>query len=206
MKKILLITGLLICSLNYAQNDHKGLIGFSIGTSMPTGDFASKDHSNMKGKYADLGINYNIDGAYFFHENFGISANLFSKSWGLDFIYEYDEWFYSSSGILLGGIATIPKGNFNFDFKLQLGYAKSKREVMSGGLHIFHDMIVPKLTGEAFAYSTGLGIRLHLGKRIDTMLNYTYFNTKPTLENNGSYSIDYDITSNNFTLGVGYRL
>ncbi len=207
MKKILLIAGLLISSLSYAQIEHKGLIGFSIGKSIPTGDFASKDHSNEEGKYADLGINYTIDGAYFINETFGISATLFSNDWELDHYTNHKEWYYSSTGYLIGGIATIPKGNFNFDFKLQFGYATSKRGSLGvSGLHSFGDSIVPELEGKAFAYSAGLGIRLHVTKRIDTMFNSSFFNTNATLEKNGEHHIDYDIKALNITLGLGFQL
>ncbi len=204
MKKLLLLTGLMISTLCYSQYEHKGFIGFSIGTSSPLGDFGSASLENPNRRYASNGVSFSIDGAYMLHRNFGLSANLFSKSWAIDFDGAADGSDYLSTGILLGGIATIPKNKLNFDFKLQLGYAKSTREKLNSGFFSTPSE-EPEITGNDFAYSIGVGIRLHLGKNIDTMLNYAYFGTKPTLGEKHE-SIDYNIIANNFTLGIGYRL
>ncbi len=211
MKNLLFLAGLMISALSYAQDkqqmqfEQNGFIGISIGPSIPLGDFGSTNLNNQKGGFADRGRSYNLNGAYFFHTNFGISANVFLQSWDSDVPYEKTRWSYHSSGFLLGGIATVPKGKFNFDFNLQLGYANSSRDQLTHPLHSFVDVMVPKATGEALAYSIGLGTRLHVGKGIDMMLAYSYFNSKPTLGKKW-YSTDYDISVNNFTLGIGYRI
>ncbi len=204
MKNLFLAAALILSSISYAQNDHNGYVAISFGGSSPIGGFESKDMEDEDARFASDGISASIDGAYLLNDNFGLTAKLFSKGWAIDIDDMNSDGIYFSSGILIGGIATIPAGFVNFDFKLQVGYANSKMQDLTFP-DTDGDLVMPVAKGRDMAYALGLGLRVHLGKRIDTMMNFDYFNTKPTLKSD-LQSLDYDIAATNFTIGIGYRI
>lgn len=120
------------------SQDKKGYIGISFGTSIPTGDFASKDIDNEAAGFATYGASFEISLAHKVgNSNFGFCALLrgqFNPTDANALVQELATqhpnaiWHIESDGWGIGGIMFGGFGQFtltekiNFQTRLMLGF------------------------------------------------------------------------------------
>ena len=117
--------------------ERKGFIGISIGPSITTGDYSSKNISNVYAGFADNGLNVNLNLAYRFNNNIGLTAMWSQNYHGMDvnaavnqfqridptlsWSMQADNW---SCGFGLGGLlVSFPFNKLDFDLKAMVGFA-----------------------------------------------------------------------------------
>lgn len=171
-------------------SEHQSYIGFSVGPSMPIGDFGSRftslGPSNIEGGY-----NFNLPelGLMIF-PHLGLSLALFSNQYNLPAISEEAFWIWM--GFLAGPLISYPVSHrFVIDLAPQIG--SSSINLVAGDDYLFD--------GTGFTYHLGLRLRYNLEQRwnLSSRVGYIGSNQKTTDLSNESFR------AFNLGFGVAYR-
>jgi hypothetical protein len=234
MKSSLFMILFLVFSSFSLFSQDRGYIGVSIGPSIPTGDFSSKDMYNQSAGFAKTGAIFDISFGYKLGKNFGLTAILrgqankvdaqaisdeMSKEFMGDFVGTVRTGSWGIGGLLVGGYSSISVAKqLNFESRLMLGFLSATSPDMTinltgpGGTGWVKQS---STSGTAFAYLAGIGLKYNAGKRVCLLANIDYLGAKPEFEDVETTTSmgDYDKSSYtqkfgsfNIGLGVGYRL
>ncbi|TAH38362.1 MAG: hypothetical protein EYC69_14500 [Bacteroidetes bacterium] len=208
---------------SYAQYEsRKGYAGFSIGASLPQGDFANNSSEEGGAGFAKPGVALNLNFAYRIASNFGLTAMVLIQSNSLDesgFLnalntssnlagtnrrytsVDADSW--GMSGFLVGGFASIPLGSGGkviLEPRALVGILTAlspriKASYKEGFSNRWDEQQIG--AGIGFGYGLGGSFRFNVSDRIALLLNADYLKTNPKFIDvviNTSYGQDF-ITS-----------
>ncbi|MEE4177141.1 MAG: hypothetical protein V2I46_06485 [Bacteroides sp.] len=171
-------------------SEHQSYIGFSVGPSMPIGDFGSRFISEGSSK-TEGGYNFNIpDLGLMIFPHLGLALTLFNNQYYLPGISE--ETFWGWTGALIGPVISYPvHRKFLIDFVPQIG-SSSIQLVNPGDL---------ETEGTGFTYNLGLMLRYNLDQRwnLSSRVGYIGSNQKMTDLSNESFR------AFNLGFGLAYR-
>jgi hypothetical protein len=221
---------LLLASNVYSQD--KGYIAVSLGPSIPTGDFASKDMDNNSAGFAKTGAIFDISFRYKLKNNFGVTAILrgqanqldaqaiadeMSNKFGISGTVKTNSW--GIGGLLVGGYSTIPVAKqLTFESRLMIGFVTASSPDISINFNIMSESGWVKqntVTSSAFAYLAGVGLKYDAGKRVCLLANIDYLGAKPKFKDVETAFSDGTLEKDTFTqqfgsvnvgVGIGYRL
>lgn len=168
------------------EQKRKGYIGISIGPSIPIGEFKEE-------AWASTGVNLSlINFGYLFNNRVGIAANWFGGAHTVDVSQlGLPEGMWSYGGLLAGPLVSTPIGkNIDFDARVQIGFSAANLKLEGYNVD-----------GTGFAYSAGIGIRAHLGRKLSLNLNADVL----TSNNKGDY-MERKIQTIHPTIGLSYRM
>lgn len=195
--------------------NRKGFTAINIGTSIPTGNFGSKDFYTNTSGYASIGLISDFSFGYEVHPNFGITALLRSQVNGLDAgAYAQDLANYLGAGSTgstsvtvetssysLGGIMAGVYGSFpiseklSFEPRLLLGFSTPILPSMTtetyGSGTKFRTYIKEQAVSFAFSYIIGSGVKLNLSKKISLLLNADFYAANAEWKNVQEISIGH---------------
>lgn len=150
----------------YGRRDEcKGYIGFTLGSAVPTGDFADFSSRNNEAGYAAGGAKIGfVNFGYKLNSKFGIAASLFSSAHKYD-NYEDDYWGYGA--ILVGPMVNYSiTSNLEVDIKGMIGPGSASLE--------FNDQ---KKDNSIFGFDFGATLRYNFARRWALLLSVDYFST-----------------------------
>ncbi len=207
LKSVFLLTTLLVFFTAAAFGQYesrKGYAGFSIGASVPSGDFASISEKLEGAGYAKKGVALNLNFAYRIASNFGVTALLMIQSNKYDedaFLkslntvsqsntnqvkytsVDADSW--GLSGFLVGGFISAPldnRGKLILEPRALFGLLTAVSPRIRGTYRgsFSTGWIEQQLgAGIAFGFSLGGGFRFNASDRIALILNADYLKTSP---------------------------
>jgi opacity protein-like surface antigen len=220
-----------LTSTAFSQETRKGLIGISLGPSIPLSEYADNDGDNEDAGFALTGLHLNFNFSYKFNENLGVAAlwtgnahpvdvdEMVDLFWSIDpslnWEVESEAW---SSGALMGGLlVSFPSDQVDFDIKALIGYSTStipNIDVTASDGFSIATIKQNEASTLAFAVNLGAGLRYNVSEKIALTLNLDYFSTKPEFEvsttsNFGASSnddIEQQMNMMNISFGIGYRL
>jgi hypothetical protein len=233
MMSVFIVFFLLITFKIFAQD--KGYVALSLGSSVPTGDFASKSMDNRSAGFAKVGAMFDISFAYKLDKYFGIigmlrgqahktdaqaMANEMIKQMSVDNIRvttEAENW--RIGALLIGSYGNFPiQKDLSFETRAMLGLMSVDPPNATFNLSTSDGSGWVKQnssTSSAFAYLFGMGLKYNVGKSVCMLVNMDYLGATPKFKNvEVTSSIGYDekndyyqsLGSFNFSFGVGYRL
>jgi hypothetical protein len=202
MKKYyILLTFFLIAFNTFAQekSNKKGFIGFTIGPTIPLGDFADKYlvTNNMAG-LAEPGLALNfINFGYKFGKNFSVASSFSNASFSLDRIFGRNgKWRYTN--FLVGPMLSFPvHKKFELDFKGTIGIVSAKFQLEENMVNPYVEL----KSDIGMGFSLGTSLRYHITDRWGLLLNVDYFSSQTKFD-----SSKRKISSLNPGLGILYRL
>ncbi|MEM6965235.1 MAG: hypothetical protein AAF573_10740, partial [Bacteroidota bacterium] len=206
-------------------------IGVSAGTAIPVGLWGKKDAQDYKSNgFTQLGQSYNLSLSYKLNRgNFGLTsligrqintvdteafANAYSENnEGETYTIESDDWRVNQ--FLVGGFYSNPvTKKLDIDVKALLGAVHANRpaiDVFDGNSNFTSSS---GASSTALAYSLGVGIKYHLGKRLNFLVNADYLYSKPEFDVNevfnaqpiGNSVFSQSISSINLSVGIAVKL
>jgi hypothetical protein len=227
---ILIIT--LTGSASLAQD--KGYIAVSVGPSIPTGDFASKDMGNESAGFANTGAIFDISFGYKIGKNFGVSALLRGQANNADAQAISDEMAkrltpginntvsagsWGVGGLLVGGYASFPIiKQLSFESRLMTGFVSATSPGMTINLSSQSSSAWVKQSsssGIGLAYLAGIGIKYDVASRVCLISNIDFLGSNLQFDDveltnslgaveKNSYTQTFGAV--NIGFGVGYRL
>ncbi|MBX3238814.1 MAG: hypothetical protein KIT80_08540 [Chitinophagaceae bacterium] len=239
MKKNLTLTGILMLFIAVAfgqvTEDRRGYIGISVGSSMPIGNFASKNANASKAGLATTGAIFDVSFAYKLKKNFGLAALLRGQYNPVDVqpladrmnrefpgVRTYangDGW---SSGGFMGGVySSSPlnqKATAVFELKTLVGFMNTTSPQIDMNASSSEGSIWIRqnsATATSFSYLIGAGMRFNAGKRIAFILNADYLNYTPNFKNlktttsmgsSENSNATQEIQTLNIGVGIAFRL
>jgi hypothetical protein len=234
MKNLLTLMLILMFNTFASFSQEKGYIAISIGPSIPTGEFASKNMDNESSGFANTGAIFDISFAYKLNKNFGLTAVLrgqanevdaqalskeMSKQLTSDITNSVSTGSWGIGGLLVGGYATVPFAKqLSFESRLMLGFITSTSPDMTINLSSPNGSAWVKqssATAPAFAYLAGIGIKYDVAKRVCLLTNFDYLGANPqfvdvettnSLGGLGKNDFTQAFGSVNIGFGVGFRL
>ncbi len=229
---IILITSLFISTLCFSQA--KGYIAISVGSSVPNGDFGSKDINNQSAGLANTGAIFDITFAHRFGKNLGITALLRGQANPVDAQPLIDElsnqnptvfWTAESGdwgigGLLVGIYGSFPlgKGKTTFDTRAMVGYlnATSPNITLTGTQGSSSAWAkLNSASASDFSYLLGAGFNFGIGKKVRILTNIDYLGSSPEFRNvktttsQGTFSestFTQSFGTVNFSVGIGLRI
>ncbi len=191
-----------------AKAQIKSYVGFFGGISIPQGDFAKADYYNNQAGFAKKGLNYGIDGAYYFHKNLGVGGTIsyqdngelnqanadslaagYTNSYGADGATVTAHNRYQTVNVLVGPQYSIPFGKFIFDVRASVGFKKvfSTPEtsiLLTGVTDQTATFYQRSASSIVFAYGGNMALRYKLGDALFLTLRGAYVATSgPTITN-----------------------
>jgi hypothetical protein len=188
----------------------KSYFGFFGGLSIPQGDFKSTDYYNNKSGFAKTGVTFGLDGAYYFHKNWGIGATFafhdqgelnatdvnnlaagYTSSYSADqtTVTAVDRIHYLS--LLLGPQYSFTYGKFIIDLRASAGFLKvtstpSTQMELSGVTDQTAIFSQQSASATVFGYGGDVGIRFKLSDNVFLHLRGAYINSQgPAITNDG---------------------
>jgi hypothetical protein len=233
MKNLFMLSLILVFNTIYSFSQDKGYIAVSLGPSIPTSDFASKNIDNEAAGFAQPGGMIDISFGYKLSKNYGIAAMLRGQINNLDKdaisteITKGLPWVndnvrtgsWKIGGLMVGGYGTFPITNkVSFEPKFLFGLLLAK----SPELNI--DLTGPdgsgwvkqnSVTSSTFGALVGAGFKYNAGKKMCLFANIDYLGAKPEFRDvetttnfdyreKGTYSQTFGTV--NLGIGVGYKL
>ncbi len=205
---------------SYAQYEsRKGYAGFSIGASLPMGDFSNNPSEGASAGFAKNGVALNLNFAYRIASNFGLTAMVLIQSNSLDETgylnalnastnlagtnvrytsVDADSW--GMSGFQVGGFASIPLGTGGkviLEPRAVVGILTAispriKVSYKEGFSNRWEERQIG--AGIGFGYGLGGSFRFNVSDRIALLLNADYLKTNPKFIDvliNTSYGQDF---------------
>jgi hypothetical protein len=188
----------------------KSYVGFFGGLSIPLGDFRSTNYDNNKAGFANTGVVFGLDGAYYFHKNFGIGgtiafhdqgeiksndANILAAGYTSSFsadqttLTAVDRYHYWSA--LLGPQYSFTYGKFIIDLRVSAGILKvtstpSTQMQLSGVISQTGIFSQQSASATVFGYGGNVGIRYKLSDNLFLNVRGAYINSQgPAITNDG---------------------
>lgn len=226
---------LFLLTVSHLFAQEKGYLALSLGPSIPTGDFASKNMDNRSAGFAKVGAIFDLSFSYKLDKYFGVIAMLRGQANKTDAQAMADEMIkqmpidnitiatesesWSIGAFFIGSYGTFPiQKDLSFESRLMLGFLSATAPKTTFNLSTPDGTGWVKqssATGTSFAYLFGMGLKYNAGKKICMLANMDYMGGTPKYKNiEVTSSIGYDekgdyyqsIGSFNFSVGVGYRL
>ena len=214
MKRIfasLIIAFFTFLTLNVKAQDQetpKSYFGFFGGVSLPLGEFKSTDYNNNKAGFGKMGLDYGLDGAYYFHKNFAIGASIayqdngelnqtnadnlaagYTASYGADATTVTATKRYQTVNILLGPQYSFTKGKFILDIRATAGILKvfdtpETAILLSGITDQTATFYQRSASATVFAYGGNASLRFKLSENVFLTARGSYLNTQgPSITN-----------------------
>jgi len=233
MKKFTLFTLISLFSIINCFAQDKGYIAVSLGPSIPTGDFASKNPNYQPAGLANPGAIFDISFGYKFDKNFGIAAlirgqantidgqvlaqELLRQNPGLSYTVDGGTW--AIAGYMFGGYGSFPiSEKISFESRIMFGFLTATSpdinvDAFTSGYSGWVKQSGTRST--AFAHLIGVGFKWDVGRRIALLANFDYLGAKPEFRNvittSSAGTMEMNTFSQrfgtiNFGIGVGYRL
>lgn len=199
MKKIILILTVLCCTSAKAQNI--GYLGITLGPSIPSGDFGSKDPANKSAGLATTGFVIEGTIAFKLGKHIGMSALLRSQNNWPDNLVLEDEletqtgvaWEVETTAWKLGGFMLGPYGSFpvsekvSFDTRVMIGFLFGNSPELdftlkgSGGA----GWVKQKSTSSeaVLSFLFGCGFKFNVSEKICLLTNLDYLGSEPEFNN-----------------------
>ena len=231
MKKLIISLSLICLTITiFSQELRKGLIGISIGPSIPVSDYADNDSENSHAGFALTGLNLNLNFNYRFNENIGVAALMTKNTHPIDedemvkLFGTYDPSLnvdletgaWSSASLMGGLLISFPFTKVDVDFRALIGYSLStvpKLDVTTSYENISVNIKQSEASSMAFALNIGAGFRYHLSDKFALTFNVDYFSTEPQfevetsiLESSFSNTVKQKMNMMNISFGIGYML
>lgn len=230
MKSRILFFLFLFISISVLSQEAKtAFIGFSVGPSIPQGNYAKCDITNDQSGYAMQGMYIGVQGSYKFHKNVGV---LFMYNGASHRVKEYETW-QLHKPVLPGSMVDVESG-YLFSGSMVIGPTLilpfDRAECSIYGLAGFSSSTIPEIvinswgggdgiltqnetTAAALAYTIGGELMFYLGKKFALIINMDYYKTTPEFDvaytSNYGYSADevfeQEFEMLNISIGVGYR-
>lgn len=215
----------------FSQETRKGIIGISLGPSIPLNDFADTNHKNRYAGFAMTGLHLNANFSYKFNKYLGIAALWNRNTHPID-VDKMANYFWSndpslnwrvkkaswSSSALMGGLLiTFPFKKVDFDLKGLFGYAFSKFpdiDVTASRGRTLFKVRLNEASAQSFAINYGASLRYHVSDKVALTLNMDCFGTnqefKVVISSNFIPStrdtIEQFMPMKNISFGIGYRI
>jgi hypothetical protein len=235
MKKVIfsMVALLTIATQIYAQ-DEKGYIGFSVGPSIPMGDFSSIDAYNNPAGWANTGEMFDISFAYKLGEsNYGVTAllreqanpidgqalvdEIANQNPGINWTVESDSW--GIRGLMFGGFGSFPiSEKASFDTRAMIGFSSaSSPEITITGSGSDGTVWIKQgsSTASSFTYLFGAGFKFDVGSKIYLLTNLDNLGSNPEFSNvelttsTGSRetaTLSQSMGTLNFSVGIALKL
>ena len=229
---ILIVIGVCMMAFStHAQDGERFSIGVSAGTGIPVGLWGKKDIENGKATgFTQRGKAYNLSLTYKLGKgNYGLTsligrqintvdtkayADAYSRiNEGGDYKVESDDWRVNQ--FMLGGFVTKPLSQkLDIDLRVLAGVVHAGRpatDIFDGD---FNYSTSTGTYSTSFAYTLGTGIKYHIGKRLDLLVNVDYLNAKPEFDvdtgvngdSSGNSIFSQNINSINLSVGIAVKL
>lgn len=228
---ILILLGIVFFNCTYSQEIRKGLIGISLGPSIPSGEYA-KTYNSPGAGYAKKGLNMNINFNYKFGKNLGIAvlaAHNFNAMDGEALLSVYkaidpslvwsidtDEWF---TDYLLGGLLVSIQydDRISFDLKALYGYSSSYHPLIlikaQDGSRTLSEL-QHQAKADDNALNFGAGIQIAISEKMAFSIDMDFYSTNPYFEVFSTSNfmpdekniIEQEMNMLNLTFGLGYQL
>ena len=220
MKKIIIFTmaAASICTLSFAQDKTEdatkaqSFIGITGGYAHAGGNFIKSDYYNNNSGFANpSGMNMGIEGAYFFHKNFGIGgvfsntsfytkgkqalADGYKDAFDVDSTTVTDKGKYSTYNFLIGPYFSFPMKKLSIDLRVVGGLVNASTPEFTTYLEDQTGVTFSQKssTANTFGFQAGAGVRYSIIKYLCVKLNADYFYSNP----------DFKITNENRVINTG---
>ncbi len=177
--------------------EKRGFLAISLGPSIPTGQFASKDfNSSTYSGFAKTGAIFDISFGYTFTNGWGLTAlargqantvDAQAYASGLMTQFAIDGYTVTSeswmtSGYLIGGYRSSPiSERLFFDFRAMLGVMLSRLPATTiegrDGFEAF-EVSRQETNASGFATLLGVGLKYNVGRRSSLLFNVDYWGGK----------------------------
>lgn len=202
---LLLLSSWSLEAQEISQKERRSFIGGTLGISIPRGDFASRDATNVANPgFASTGLHVKlVQVALIFKNNLGIAGGWYGNANSLESSSVTGSvgqvWGYG--GILLGPIYTIPFKKMNFDIKAGIGYNVATI-LESSFAGIFRN---EGETTTTIAYNMGCALRYHITEKTSLIWEFDLFRSDVTFDRvlNGETQ---KFRSANLAFGAAFRL
>jgi hypothetical protein len=217
-----------------AENDYPGFIGVSLGSSIPLGDYSSKDADNETAGWANPGAVFDVSFGYKLGAGkVGLCAllrgqanyvdaqsyanALASQVAGVNWSVQGGYW--GMGGFLFGGFGSLQVSEtVLFEPRVMLGFLNASNPEITisvsgpGGSYWIKQN---STSARSFAYLVGGGLRFNIGKRMSLLTNLDYMAAQPEfinvqlLDSDGNLSSDswsQEIVTLNLSAGLAIRL
>lgn len=203
MKKVILLLTipLVLVSKGFSQDDNrKGFTSFNLGSSMPVGNFSSKDFDNSQAGFATNGLVIDFTFGYRISKTLGITAIYRSQVNGHDMVAYAEGWedyldrhypsvtssvFVESTSFALSGIMVGINGSFSignnisFEPRIAIGPSVASLPAMTTEMYESGTKLVTTIRPQAstftFSYIIGAGAKLDVSKKICLLANIDFY-------------------------------
>jgi hypothetical protein len=211
MKKVILLLTIqfIVASSIFSQDQNsKAFVAINIGTSLPTGNFASTDFDEAEAAYANNGVVLDISFNYKFHPKLGVTAVWRGQGNSIDvgnYAQDLANYFGSgypagntsvsveTSAYSLGGIMAGLSGSFPiadqlyFEPKALIGFSAATLPEMTTKSY-YNGILLTTFTRDkaettTFSYIIGAGAKLDVSNSICLLFNLDYYSAKAIWEN-----------------------
>ena len=185
-----------------AKAQVKSYVGFFGGISIPQGDFAKTDYNNNQAGFAKRGLDWGVDGAYYFYKNLGIGATFayqdngelkqadadnlatgYTNSFGADASTVTANGRYQNISFLLGPQYSFTKGKFILDIRASAGVLKVHSTpgtsiLLTGVTDQTATFYQRSASGTLFAYGANAALRYKLSENVFLTLRGAYLDSQ----------------------------
>jgi hypothetical protein len=186
------------CKKGHCLKGDVGYVGFTIGPSIPLGNFASNDINNSNAGFANTGSKIEINGGFRLINSMDLALKLFysgnsydikSLTNGLSAQYPGTTWTTTGRnwdiyGGMVGASYSYPfRNKFVGDIKFLTGFMQSSVPQMiitgSNGTKITDS----KRSASSFVYQISAGGHYPVGRLVDIVGSLEYLSSSPTFSN-----------------------
>lgn len=209
MKKLLYLAMAMLLSLMVSAQDQKtkttqkGYLGFSAGVGLPVGAFASTNTTD--GGMATTGFQATLHGGYAIVPRFGIGANIFYATYGLNTemfnstLVKLDHWQYY--GITVGPYVSLVKTpKTELAIKAGFGLSTANAPVLT-----LENASTNDTWATAFTAQWGADLKYQVSRDMFLMLNAEYTGMRPTFKDATLGEYRQNIYAVHIGAGVGFR-
>lgn len=203
MKKVILLLTIpfVLVSKGFSQDgDRKGFTSFNLGSSIPLGNFASKDFDNNQAGFATTGVVMDFTFGYKISKKLGVTAIYRSQVNGHDMVAYGEGWenyldyrypsvsssvnvestSFALAGIMVGINGSFLIGNnISFEPRIVIGPSVATLPAMTTEMYESGTKLLTTIRPQAgtFAFSSiiGAGIKLDITKKLCLLGNIDFY-------------------------------
>ncbi|MDB5273979.1 MAG: hypothetical protein JWO58_2346 [Chitinophagaceae bacterium] len=209
MKKSFLILSFLLISIQQTNaqviaDEKRHFASLNLSVANPLGNYGGVSSNNNNAGFANTGINFSVEGAFFFKPYIGVGANIgaiankvntsafeehFSnelKNSGIYGTYSGKVGGWVSTYYMVGPYVSLPLKNLTFDLKILGGLMTTIAPSIDmtinplGSSNAIHEQSDPAV-GSSFGYNLGLGMRYHFNRQWALRVNADYLAANPNI-------------------------